>query len=177
MSENEYLNKKRKKEENEEEKGKMSENKNEKENKIKDNIIIGNIKVEKNNLKERIINSFENAKNEFYKLRGIENEKEIKECEIFINDKKINFNYYYEFENEGYYTIKYIFKKLLKSTNYMFYDCESLISLDLSNFNTKNVTNMNFMFSNCSLLISLDLSNFNTQKVINKSLIFFIIIH
>ena len=82
MSKNEYLNKKRKKEENDEKENKEEKNK-EKIEKIKYNIIIGIIKVEKNNLKQRIINSYENTK--FKKLNfceGIENEKEIKECEI-----------------------------------------------------------------------------------------------
>ena len=47
----------------------------------------------------------------------------------------------------------------------MFYNCTSLKSLNLSNFNTKNVTDMYRMFYNCSSLISLDLSNFNTNNV------------
>jgi len=50
----------------------------------------------------------------------------------------------------------------------MFWECNSLISLDLSNFNTQNI-NMSFMFHNCKSLISLDLSNFNTQNVTNMS--------
>ena len=54
----------------------------------------------------------------------------------------------------------------------MFYDCESLTSLDLSNFNTANVTNMNYMFSNCTALTSLDLSNFNTANVTNMGQLF-----
>ena len=38
----------------------------------------------------------------------------------------------------------------------MFNGCNSLISLpDISNWNTKNVTNMSYMFSDCSSLISL----------------------
>jgi surface protein len=47
----------------------------------------------------------------------------------------------------------------------MFYNCSSLTSLDVSNFNTKNVTSMYEMFYNCSSLTSLDVSNFNTQNV------------
>ena len=42
----------------------------------------------------------------------------------------------------------------------MFNDCNSLTSLDLSNFNTQNVTNMKYMFYDCYLLTSLDLFNF-----------------
>lgn len=47
----------------------------------------------------------------------------------------------------------------------MFYSCQNLSSLDLSNFNTANVVDMAHMFYNCSALTSLDLSNFNTEKV------------
>ena len=47
----------------------------------------------------------------------------------------------------------------------MFGECSGLTSLDLSNFNTQNVTNMENMFSQCSGLTSLDLSSFNTQNV------------
>ncbi len=47
----------------------------------------------------------------------------------------------------------------------MFGSCTSLTSLDLSNFNTSNVTNMNGMFGSCTSLTSLDLSNFDTSKV------------
>ena len=47
----------------------------------------------------------------------------------------------------------------------MFASCKSLTSLDLSKFDTGNVTNMQQMFSGCSELSSLDLSKFNTAKV------------
>ena len=49
----------------------------------------------------------------------------------------------------------------------MFFNCKSLININLSNFNTQNVTNMNDMFSCCSSLININLSNFNTQNVTN----------
>ncbi len=47
----------------------------------------------------------------------------------------------------------------------MFYSCQNLSSLDLSKFNTKEVKHMNSMFESCSALSSLDLSNFNTANV------------
>ena len=47
----------------------------------------------------------------------------------------------------------------------MFRNCSALTSLDVSKFNTVNVTNMGRMFSNCSALTSLDVTNFNTEKV------------
>lgn len=54
----------------------------------------------------------------------------------------------------------------------MFNECEKLTSLDLSNFNTSKVTNMRSMFSNCSSLTSLNLSNFDTSKVTNMNRMF-----
>ena len=48
----------------------------------------------------------------------------------------------------------------------MFYNCSSLKSLNLSNFNTDNITDMNNMFCACSSLIELNLSNFNIDNVI-----------
>ena len=47
----------------------------------------------------------------------------------------------------------------------MFYRCSSLESIDLSSFNTKNVSNMLGMFCGCSSLKSIDLSSFNTKNV------------
>ena len=54
----------------------------------------------------------------------------------------------------------------------MFSNCLSLISLDLSNFITQNVTNMSYMFNKCSSLENIDLSNFNTQNVTDMSFMF-----
>ena len=48
---------------------------------------------------------------------------------------------------------------------YMFSDCSALTTLDVSNFDTKNVTKMNGMFYGCSALTTLDVSNFDTQNV------------
>ena len=49
----------------------------------------------------------------------------------------------------------------------MFDGCSLLTSLDVSKFNTDNVTNMGQMFNGCSSLTSLDVSSFNTSKVKN----------
>jgi surface protein len=46
----------------------------------------------------------------------------------------------------------------------MFNNCKSLISLDLSSFDTSKVSTMYGMFRDCSKLASLDISNFRTTK-------------
>ena len=47
----------------------------------------------------------------------------------------------------------------------MFYECHSLTNLDLSGFDTSNVTDMSGMFYNCICLKNLDLSSFDTSNV------------
>ena len=49
----------------------------------------------------------------------------------------------------------------------MFADCSSLTSLDLRSFDTSQVTNMSSMFDSCHGLTSLDVSKFDTSNVIN----------
>ena len=58
------------------------------------------------------------------------------------------------------------------STDYMFNDCESLTSLNLSSFNTADVTEMRAMFRKCKALTALDLSSFNISKVIDMEAMF-----
>ena len=55
----------------------------------------------------------------------------------------------------------------------MFYICSSLKELNVSSFNTNNVTNMSQMFSGCSSLKELSLSNFNMNKVNNYYLMLY----
>ena len=56
--------------------------------------------------------------------------------------------------------------------SHMFDDCSSLTNLDLSNFNTYNVTNMDSMFVRCESLVRLDVSNFDTLNVTNMGAMF-----
>lgn len=55
----------------------------------------------------------------------------------------------------------------------MFFGCVGLTSLDLTKFDTSNVTNMNGMFAICNNLTSLDLSSFKTSKVTDMSSMFY----
>ena len=55
---------------------------------------------------------------------------------------------------------------------YMFRDCSGLQTLDVTKFNTSQVTYMWNMFSGCSGLQTLDLSNFDTSQVTNTDEMF-----
>ena len=122
----------------------------------------------------------------------------IESCEIFFNNKKIDFSFEYVFEKEGEYTFQFYFNKNLNDSSFLFHECKTLIYVDLShfiskdliytnsmfykcsslefinftNFNTENVVNMRSMFFDCSSLIELDLSNFNIKNVNEMSLMF-----
>ena len=54
----------------------------------------------------------------------------------------------------------------------MFSDCQCLTKLNLSIFDTQNVTDMSYMFFNCESLIYLNLNNFDTDKVTNINWMF-----
>ena len=84
--------------------------------------------------------------------------------DIYINDKKIKFNYKYKSNEKGNIKVKFIFNKLLTSTCCMFRGCSSLKSIDLSSFNSTNVKDMRRMFSGYSSLKSIDLSSFNSTN-------------
>ena len=64
---------------------------------------------------------------------------------------------------------KFIFNKLLTSTNSMFCECSSLKSIDLSSFNTTNVKDMKYMFYDCSSLKkeNVKISNYG-KKILDK---------
>ena len=55
---------------------------------------------------------------------------------------------------------------------YMFFDISNLTTLNLSSFDTSNVTNMRYMFSGMSNLTTLNLSNFDTSQVTDMSYMF-----
>jgi len=127
-----------------------------------------------NLLKENINNENNNAITGEIEIRNYSNrlidtmflDRKINEyCDIYINNIKIKFTTYYRLPKRGIYSIKYKFNKLLSTTKSMFYECDSIKSLDLSNFNNENITDMSFMFRGCTSLTSINLSNFNTQSV------------
>ena len=69
--------------------------------------------------------------------------------------------------------LEYLNTAKVTDMSYMFDNCSSLTSLDVTHFNTANVTNMSSMFSSCSSLTSLDVTHFNTANVTNMSTMFY----
>ena len=147
-------------------------------NKDFNNYIIAEIDIKDEDINKniRILNSYEEVLRTNpgkYESEDIyKNENEIKKCEIKIDDNIIPFNYYHKFKTKGKHIIKYSFKTNLKRLCSMFSDCKLLKSINLSNFNTNNVTIMSGMFQGCSSLKDINLSNFNTNNVTNMNYMF-----
>ena len=92
--------------------------------------------------------------------------------ELYINDKKMKFDYKYKANEDKEIKVKFKFKKNFTTLSLMFMDCSSLKSIDLSSFNASNVTNMNGMFSNCSSLEEINFSSFDTSKAVHMGYMF-----
>ena len=61
----------------------------------------------------------------------------------------------------------------LKNTCKTFYDCISLVNLDVGNLETSSISDMSYMFADCSSLTSLNVSKWDTSNVTNMSCIFY----
>ena len=134
------------------------------------------------------------------------NNKFTENIDIFINGIKNSFdsrmleinNNEIELPYEGFYYVTLVFKdKIINCSNMfnnddfiyidlssfetqdvtsmqsMFYGCRNLIHMYSSPINTQNVTNMENMFSGCYNLVSIDFSSLNTQNVTNMQNMFY----
>ena len=130
----------------------------------------------KNEKKINLLHNYDLTEDLIYEVKEsyIEAKKDInsENVEIFVNGKKINFDFYYSSNEIGEIKVKFKFKKLLVNTSYLFYNCSSLKLIDLSSFKTGEIKSMISMFENCSSLESLDLVSFNTSNVQNMSCMF-----
>ena len=75
--------------------------------------------------------------------------------------------------NETENIIKLVWYNQIDSCNGMFYECSNITEIDLSHFDSSNVTEMVFMFGNCSSLQYLNLSNFDTSQVTDMFAMFY----
>jgi len=109
----------------------------------------------------------------YYEAKKINKKLFEENIELFINNKKIKFDYKIKINDSSKeIKVKFKFKKKLTNTSFMFKGCSSLVSIDLSSFYIGNVTNVCYMFSGCSSLKSIDLSLFNSNNVTNMSYMF-----
>ena len=68
--------------------------------------------------------------------------------------------------------LNYLYTNECINMDGMFYGCKNLLTLDVSKFDTSNVTTMIWMFGMCTNLTTLNLSNFNISNVKTMSGIF-----
>ena len=145
-------------------------------NKKKNEIII-QIKIDKNDINKEIYfldntDFFDHNCIKVY--HGFLKELNKYNTELYINDDKKEYKKYFIPEKEGIYTILLKLNISITDCSYMFYKCGNIINIDLSNFDTTNVTNMSNMFAFCYLLRTLsDISKWNTNNVTNMSHMFF----
>jgi surface protein len=102
-------------------------------------------------------------------------------CIIMINNKIQEKWDYYNLEEDNRndnIIVKLIEKTEIKDLSYMFYECESLLSILMeSEWNMNHFTNLSYMFYNCISLRDLtDISNWNTSNVTNINNITYILI-
>ena len=104
-------------------------------------------------------------------MNAVNIEDEESDCEIKLWLDPTDKTAYYYAETEKVY--------LNTDSRSMFYPgyygqkIENILELDLSNFDTSQVTNMGFMFHSMSNLTALDLSNFDTSKVTDMHHMFY----
>ena len=103
-----------------------------------------------------------------------DNLKELNESnvDLYINNEKVKYKKYFIPKKEGLYKIKLIMKIEIKDCSFMFSGCDKIKDLNLSSFNTKNVTNMSYMFSSM-YITNLNLSFFFTKNVTDMKGMFF----
>ena len=155
----------------------------------KKNKILLTLKITKNDINKQIYflqNYYSMNYNKYYNHRGergyIFNADNVKGKEshklnidnfvIFINDKLYESKEYFIPEKVGIYHIKIITKNNIQDCFGLFYDCLNIIDIDLSSFDTKNVSNMSYMFSYCENLENINLSFFSTKNVTDMKFMF-----
>lgn len=102
----------------------------------------------------------------------------------YTNIEQILFNDNFHTENAQDMSAMFLFCNNLKGLDISHFDtsnvtdmssmfgCESLEELDVSHFDTSNVTDMNGMFAGCSSLRRLDVSHFDTSNVTDMAYMF-----
>ena len=92
--------------------------------------------------------------------------KEIEtKIKILNNGKKEQIIFKKKFPNKGIYTIDFLIEEKLNDMSNMFKECSSLKEINFVSVDTTKVIKMIGTFEGCKELEYLDLSNFNTSNV------------
>ena len=92
--------------------------------------------------------------------------------EIYIDENKVGENQHSIILTSEETKIKLIWFDDLSDCNSMFLNLSKIIEIDLSKFDSSQVTNTHSMFQGCYSLESINLKNFNTEKVIYMNYMF-----
>ena len=140
-------------------------------NQIKNNILPDiflfqdwNITLKIKGIGDSIIFGNENQSNNFTGISYLK--------KVYINGNKQDIiKYKYHFNQTDNF-VELIWNDYINDCENMFYKCSNITEINLSKYNTSNVTKMSNMFNDCLSLTSLDLSNFNTSLVIDMQFMF-----
>jgi surface protein len=123
----------------------------------------------KNEIKLKVKINKEDINKKIYFLDNTKEHKFLKELdntkiELYINDQIDEYKKYFIPKKEGIYSIKIKFNDSIKDCSNMFANCNNLISIDLSSFNTDKIINMHGMISKCLNLKDIVLSPLYIKK-------------
>ena len=91
---------------------------------------------------------------------------------VYINGNLQNkVSYSYKFKQTDNF-VEFVWNENIKNCDFMFFQCSNITEIDLSNFNTSEITDMSYMFNGCKSLISLNISNIDTSRVKNMEMMF-----
>ena len=115
-----------------------------------------------------------NYENEMTLEQERNNKEEIEQnMELYLNEKQIKVNNLFQPKKPGIYTIKIKFIKPINNIRKLFYDCQNLIYVDLTNFLSIYLTDISYLFSKCTNLKEIKgLNKLNTKNIQNMEHLF-----
>ena len=105
--------------------------------------------------------------NNYYTFNGFDFLKD-----VYINGIKQNIKTYKYYFNQTDNVVELIWDDNINNCENMFWKCANITEINVTNFNTSQVTNMGRFFGFCSSLTTLDLSNFNTFQANDMNCMF-----
>ena len=151
----------------------ISKNNKKLENLFADRYININNDYKNNNIIRGILDIEPNESNNKITLFNLFNKDFDDRIDVYLDNKKINMikenkkrKIDYDFPKERLYTFEIVFKKTITDFSEFFAGNLNIISLDLSNLDTSNVTTMRLMFNKCKKLKEIKgLNKLITNKV------------